>query len=145
VRLVKIKNNTIVYNQVLFHDYIDYGEYYLLTVFWSEKINGIILNKNTTLERIYEEDGGYLYYSKFCKTTFHMYESEGGKLHSDDMDEVINWTKINTSNNDGDRLILKALVTGEGLEEFNFGDYIVRWPNENGGRGESWYGLVGRI
>jgi hypothetical protein len=142
MRLVKIENNTEIDNQIRILDYIDCGEFYLLTEFENTKSSVMItLTQNTVLEDLHEEYGGYIWYSKFCKTTFRVYRSEGGRLASSNVDEVMNRIKIDTYDDHWEVLTLRTLVTGEGLEELNTPERIIRWPNENGGRGESWYGL----
>jgi hypothetical protein len=143
VRLEKIENNTKVYDFDWFYDFIDYGEFYLLTELRNMKSRTVMitLNQNTTLEDIQEKYGGYLEYHKLCKTTFRMYVAEEGELYSHDIDEVVNWNKIGPFEYFPCR-VLKALITGGGLEELNARDHFIRWPNENGGRGEHWYWLL---
>jgi hypothetical protein len=141
VRLEKIEDGTEVYDFEWFFDFIDCGEYYLLIVLHNKNGRVITLNQNATLKDLYEEYGGDFYYSKFCKTTFRMYTTEKGYIESRNIDEVINLTEIDPSDN-LDYLILKALVTGKGLEKLNLVEHIIRWPNENGGRGEYWYRLL---
>jgi hypothetical protein len=141
MRLVKIENNTKIPGYEWFYDYLDCGEYYLLIVLHNKNGRVITLNQNATLKDLHKEYGGGLYYSKYCKATFRTYKSGNMVLVSDDIDEVMNWTEINPSDN-LDYLILKALVTGKGLEKLNLVEHIVRWPNKKGGRGEHWYWLV---
>jgi hypothetical protein len=139
MRLERIENNTEV-ECFLFKDCIDCGDYYLLTE-WNHI--RATLNKNTNLEDLHEKHGGDLYYSKFCKGTFDMYTSKcGTRRYSDDIDEVMNWTKIHFLKSLDDCLLLKTLITGKGFEGLNQSELIVRWSNEKGGRGEYWYRLL---
>ena len=144
MRLVKIENNTKIPVYEYFLDYLDCGEFFFLTKFLNQKSSVMIpLTQNTVLEDIQEKYGGYVWYYKFCKTTFRMYTGENGILNLGDIDEVMNWTKIDNYEY-FDCRVLKALATGEGLEGFNAKDHIVRWPDKNGGRGEHWYWLLGK-
>ncbi|NDB86504.1 MAG: hypothetical protein EB127_27970 [Alphaproteobacteria bacterium] len=139
MRLEKIKENEEV-NLSRLLDYIDCGDFYLLTVLCNPKIPAITLNQNTVLEDLHKKHGGDLSYSKLCKNTFRMYESENGEFYSHNIDEVSDWKKINIKEY-YDRL-LKALITGVGLGDLEITKRIVRWSNENGGRGEHWYRLL---
>jgi hypothetical protein len=145
MRLMKIENNTEIDEQEYLLDYIDLGEFFFLAKFLNTKSSVMItLTQNTVLEDLHEEYGGYIWYSKFCKTTFRLYESEEGKLYSRNMDEVMNWIKIDTYDDYWEGLILKSVITGKGVEELDgldIEDPIVRWPNEKGGRGKDWYWL----
>jgi hypothetical protein len=141
MRLVKIENNTKISDSEYFLDYLDCGDYYLLAAFVNSKNSGITLNQHATLKDLHKEYGGGLYYSKYCKATFRTYKSEKGYIESRNIDEVINLTEIDNYEY-FDCRILKALVTGEGFEELNLVEHIVRWPNEKGGRGEYWYWLL---
>jgi hypothetical protein len=141
MKLLKTGTNTKRYRRVWFYDCIDCGDFYLLTQLLVGNNHVITPNQNTVLEDLHEEYEGDLHYSKFCKTTFHMYIGENETLYSHDIDEVMNWTKIDDFRHSEGRT-LEALVTGEGLEDLNVNDRIIRWPNKKGGRGEHWYWLV---
>ncbi|NDB85088.1 MAG: hypothetical protein EB127_20660 [Alphaproteobacteria bacterium] len=121
-------------------DYIDCGDFYLLTELrnMTNSTVMITLNQNTVLEDLQKKHGGKIWYTKYCKITFCVYESEKRVPFSLDIDEVMNWTRICTFEFRECR-ILKALIT---RGELNMHECIVRWPNENGGRGEYWYKLV---
>jgi hypothetical protein len=140
MRLEKIKENEEV-NLSRLLDYIDCGDFYLLTVLCNPKIPAITLNQNTVLKDLHKKHGGDLYYSKYCKATFRTYKSEKGYIESRNIDEVINLTEIDNYEY-FDCRILKALVTGVGLGDLEITKRIVRWSNENGGRGEHWYRLL---
>jgi hypothetical protein len=141
MRLVKIENSTEVNGFGWIFNYIDCGEYYLLTKFWKEKDSAITLNQNATLEDLQKKYGGGLYYHKLCKNTFRVYKAENGRCVSRNIDEVMSWTETDTYYS-REGFLLEALITGKGLEKLHTMEQIVRWPNEVGGRGEYWYKLL---
>jgi hypothetical protein len=142
MRLEKIENSTEIDNQIRILDYIDCGDFYLLIEWHNTKERMVILNQHTVLEYLQKKHGGDLYYSKLCKITFRLYESEEGILYSRNMDEAMNRTKVYDYDEYWECRILEALVTGKGLEDLDVTERIVRWPNKKGGRGESWCKLV---
>jgi hypothetical protein len=142
MRLEKIENNTEIDNQIRILDYIDCGEFYLLTEWDNANKRMVTLTQNTVLEDLQKKHGGDIYYHKLCKTTFRLYGSEGGEFYSDNIDEAMNGTEIYAYEGFIVCRILKAFVNGEGLEKLNSVDRLVRWPNEKGGRGEHWYWLL---
>jgi hypothetical protein len=141
MRLEKIQERERVKTRY-FLDYLDYGDYYLLTKFVNSKNSVMItLNQNTVLENLHKEYGGDLSYSKFCKATFQVYELKKGYFESRNIDEVMSWTETDTYYS-REGFLLEALITGKGLEKLNLVNHIVRWPNKNGGKGEHWYKLL---
>ena len=143
MRLEKIESNIEMYYFTDFYDYIDCGEFYLLTHLRNGENLMMTLNQNTVLEDIQEKHGVRISYSKFCKTTFRLYLGERGRFDSENLDEVLGWAEIGTPHEEYIySRTLKALVTGEGLEDPELPELAVRWPNKNGGRGESWYWLM---
>jgi hypothetical protein len=142
VRLEKIENNTKIPGYEWFFDFIDCGEYYLLIVLHNKNGRVITLNQNTFLEGLPEECEGGIYFSKLCKNTFRMCVTEDRKFYSHNIDEAMNRTKIYDYDAFIECRILKTLVNGEGLEDLNVNDRIIRWPNKKGGRGEHWYWLL---
>ncbi|NDB87219.1 MAG: hypothetical protein EB127_31740 [Alphaproteobacteria bacterium] len=82
MRLEKIENNTKVYDFDWFYDFIDCGEFYLLTELrnMTNSTVMITLNQNTTLEDIQEKYGGYLEYHKLCFVC--MWQKKGNSIQT---------------------------------------------------------------
>ena len=152
MRLEKIKENEEVkcdylpdyteYGEYSFLDFINCGECYLLTRWTNEEEVTVTLNKDTVLEDLHEKHGGSIDYRKFCSKTFHLYESMDRDVRDENLDEVINYTKIKAFDWFSDVLLLKTLITGVGWEELDMTTCIVRWANEGSSRGEDWYRLL---
>ena len=142
MRLEKLEENEEV-QHFNFLDFINCGACYLLAEWDNEKHVNVTLNKDTVLEDLSKEHGGSIYYDKFCRETFRLYESDNRSSNfSGNLNEVINYTKIDTDSGWYCRL-LKDFITGGELEERPIsGSYIVRWPNQKGGRGTHWYKLT---
>ena len=141
MRLEKIKENEKV-QHYYFLDYINCGEYYLLTRWINEQQATVTLNQNTNLEDLHKKHGGSILYSKLCSETFRVYKSMSGEFCERDMDKVIDWTRIDHYDRYHFTHLLKALLTGVGLEELTTTPCIVRWASEGNSRGTDWYGLV---
>jgi hypothetical protein len=123
-------------------DYIDCGEFYLLVSWINSGERAVTLSQKADLRDLQEKHGGRISYSKFCKTTFRLYESEEGENWSHDIKEVMHWTRVDPYDKyHSHSLLLEALVLEEGLGKLNLADRIMRWPKENGGKGASWYTL----
>ena len=142
MRLPKLKENEEVRGCKYYLDYINCGDCYVLTKWINWKNVTVTLNKDTILEDLYKKYGGSFYYVKLCSNTFRVYKSMSGEFCERDMDEVINWTKIDHGNRYLSTRLLKTLVTGEGLKEFSMPSCIVRWAKEGNSRGEDWYRLL---
>ena len=142
MRLEKIEEGEETTNN-MFCDFINCGACYLIAEWINRKNATVTLSQDTILEDLQGEHGGSINYSKLCGTTFHQYVSDDRKtVLSSNLDEVLNWTK--TSNNDWYYYprLLKALITGEGLEKPFSSECIVRWPKDGGSsRGIDWYGV----
>ena len=145
MRLEKIEENEKVQCDN-FLDFINCGACYLLAEWINDVKTTVTLNKDTVLEDLSKEHGGRIWYNKFCMKTFRGYKGEGYALealfYSRDLDEVINWTKIDPYEEHYYTLLLKALVTGEGLGRHSSFECIVRWAKEGSSRGEDWYRLI---
>ena len=142
MRLEKIEENEKVQHHQ-FLDFIDCGWCYSLTEWVNKEKPAVTLNQSTVLEDLCKKHGGSINYSKLCGTTFHMYESDNGKrVWSGNLDEVLSRTKIDPDDKYYDTQLLKALITGVGLEELTVASRIVRWSDKGSSRGEDWYRLV---
>ena len=141
MRLQKLEQNEEVQHDQLY-DYINCGECYLLTE-WINERPTVTLNESTVLEDLHERHGGYIHYHKLCLKAFRVYKSMSGEFCERDMDKVLSWTRIDHYDRYDYTQLLKALITGEGLEEQALlPGAIVRYPNKKGGRGTHWYKLL---
>ena len=142
MRLEKIEEGEEITHYEFF-DYIDCGEHYLLTGWRNETKATVILNQNTNLEDLHERHRGSIGYSKLCRTTFRPYETDNPDIFvSSNLDRALSRGNITTYLDWWPTRILKALITGEGLEELRTAPCIVRWPKEGSSRGEDWYRLL---
>jgi hypothetical protein len=113
-----------------FQEYYDHGSCYLLRE-WFDKYP-------TDLSPGYSRDVSYY---KFSKTTFRRYESEEGENWSHDIKEVMNWTRVDPYDKYQDCLLLKSLITEEGLRELKaLSPRYIRLLDERGDT--SWYRLT---
>ena len=143
MRLEEIKEGEEVSNRHLI-DYFDCGNYYLHALYRNTNSAAFTLSQNTNLEDLQKKYGGYVCYSKYCRVTFRMYRSDNGTQESSrDPDEVVDWTKINAECSWVTARLLKSLITGNWSSVGNSTEgYVVRWPNQKGGRGTNWYRLA---
>ena len=141
MRLRKIEENKKVKCEY-YYDFINCGECYLLTDWHNTENATVTLNKDTVLEDLHEKHGGSIRYSKLCKNTFRVYESMNRGWRDKDLDEVLSWTMIDSYDRDDYVPLLRALITGEGMEELISVQCIVRSANEGSSRGIDWYRLI---
>ena len=125
-----------------FLDFINCGACYLLTDWINRKNATVTLSQNTILEDLHEKHGGSIWYHKLCRETFRAYRGEHGEAFSKDLDKVVNYTKIIDFDEYPETQLLKALVTGVGLEKLSSFGYLVRWAKEESSRGEDWYLVI---
>ena len=143
MRLQKLQENEQVRDCEYYYDFINCGDCYLLTEWINDSEPTVTLNQGTNLEDLHEKHGGSIIYLKLCGKTFLEYKSMSGNWYEEDLDKVISWTEIDYAPDRYDYVqLLKALLTGEGLEEFNITSCIVRWANEGSSRGEDWYWVI---